>query len=317
LTRRGRLLLAEFESLGDDQGAAATLQFLGTINMNHFARSSAFLERALLTAERCGDRKIAAHVAGGIGIITVFGPVPAAAGIERCRALRRQFADDAGASAVLRRHEAVLQAMQGHIEEARTLDAEADRIIDDLGSRWLSAGKVFGKWAIELFAGAPERAEAAARASLELLTEMGATNQGSTAAALLAVALAQQDRPDEALRYADLAASWAAPDDVASQVAQLRARAHVLTARGDLAAAEVLAREALRHAERSDDIWQQGDALVELGAVMDAAGRTTEAAAAVQDAIALYVRKGNVVSADSARTMAERLGDRANVADTI
>jgi hypothetical protein len=37
---------------------------------------------------------------------------------------------------------------------------------------------------------------------------MGATNQGSTAAGMLAVALVQQGRHTEAIRYADLAAAW-------------------------------------------------------------------------------------------------------------
>jgi hypothetical protein len=41
----------------------------------------------------------------------------------------------------------------------------------------------------------PERAEASARSSVAFLQEMGTTNQGSTAAAMLAVALVQQGRP--------------------------------------------------------------------------------------------------------------------------
>ena len=123
---------------------------------------------------------------------------PPREGIERCRALRRRFADHAGTSAVLLRHEAVLHAMQGRIDEARALHAEAVRAIDDLGSPWLSASTVFGQWLLELLAGAPERAEASARAGLALLEEMGATNQGSTAAALLAYALVEQGRHDEA-----------------------------------------------------------------------------------------------------------------------
>jgi hypothetical protein len=131
----------------------------------------------------------------------------------------------------------VLHAMQGRIDESRMLHAEADCIVDDLGSRWLSAIRcsVNGK---SLLAGAPERAEADARASLELFQQMSATNRGSTAAALLAVALVQQNRHKEALHYADLAANWAAPDDMASQVGQLRARARVLAARGEFEPAE-------------------------------------------------------------------------------
>jgi tetratricopeptide (TPR) repeat protein len=188
------------------------------------------------------------------------------------------------------------------------------RAIDELGSPWLSASTVFGQWLLELLAGAPERAETSARASLALLQEMGATNQGSTAAALLAYALARQGRHDEAIRYADLAATWAAPDDTASQVVQLAARAHVLAARGELERAETAAREAVRLSERSDDIDQRADALTDLASVLDRAGRANEATTALRDAIALYDRKGNIVSAARAHTTLERLAHRADVA---
>jgi len=259
-------------------------------------------------------RRTAAHAARFLGSIMVFGPVPAAEGIERCRALRRQFADQARTSATLLRHEAVLHAMQGRIEEARALHAEAVRAIDELGIPWLSASTVFGQWVLEMLAGAPERAEASARAGLALLQEMGATNQGSTAAAMLAYALAVQGCHDEALRSADLAAAWAAPDDASSQVPQLAARAHVLAARGELERAEAAAREAVRVSERSDELVQRGDALTDLAAVLARAGRPDEAATALRDAIGLYERKGNIVSVARAQQTLDSLGHKARVA---
>jgi tetratricopeptide (TPR) repeat protein len=312
-----RPLVDELENLGDDEGMAAVLLLLGHINVNRFEQSSRYLERALVAAERAGDRRSAAFAGGSLGLITVFGPVPAAEGIDRCRALRRRISDSQIVSAQLLRFEAVLHAMQGHIEHARVLHTEADHIIDDLGSPWASAGRVWGQWALEMLDGDPGRAEAAARASLERYEEMGATNQGSTAAALLAVALAQQGRHEEAIRYADLAATWAAPDDIASQVGQLAARANVFAARGEIERAEAAAREAVRLSQRSDDISQQADALTELAAVLDRAGRASEAATALRDAIAQYERKGNIVSAARARATVERLGHRADVVDAI
>ena len=96
-------VLDELEALGDDEGLAAVLLHLGHINQDRYEQASAYLERAMVAAERAGDRRTAAHAAGFLGSITVFGPVPAAEGIERCRALRRQFADHAGTSAVLLR----------------------------------------------------------------------------------------------------------------------------------------------------------------------------------------------------------------------
>ena len=148
------------------------------------------------------------------------------------------------------------------------------------------------RWRFELLAGAPERAQATARASLERFQAMGATNQGSTAAALLAYVLTQQGRHEEAIRYADLATASAAPHDTASHVPQLAACAHVLAARAHLEPAEATAREAVRLSGRSDDICQRGDALVQFAAVLDGAGRASDAATAPQDAMALYERQG-------------------------
>ena len=91
----GEAVLDELEALGDDEGLAAVLLHLGQINQDRYEQASAYLERAMAAAERAGDRRRPQHAAGFLGFITLFGPVPAAEGIERCRALRRQFADHA------------------------------------------------------------------------------------------------------------------------------------------------------------------------------------------------------------------------------
>jgi tetratricopeptide (TPR) repeat protein len=180
---------------------------------------------------------------------------------------------------------------------------------------WATANAVFGEWQIEMLAGKPERAAAAARESLSIFGAMGAKNEGSTAAALLAVALAVQGRHDEAIRYADLAASWAAPDDIASQVGQLTARAHVLAARDDLPGALAAVREAVLSSEGSDDISQRGDALVDLATILIQAGQADQALTALRDAIALYDRKGNVVGAERAQAILRPLAAGASVSD--
>jgi tetratricopeptide (TPR) repeat protein len=309
-------LLAELEALGDDEGTAAALHLLGDLNNERFEAASDYLERAVAVAERAGDRRTAAAAARGLGLITVFGPIAAPDGIERCRSLRGRFADRPGTSGVLLRDEAVLHAMQGRIEDARALEAEADSVIEDLGSRWLSATGVFGKWMIAELAGEPERAQAIARASVEALEAMGAVSQASTAAALLAWSLARRGCNDEALRFADLATAWAAPDDMASQTGQLAARALVLAARGDLERAEHAAREAVRFAEPSDEISLRGDCLVTLASVLDRAGRGREAVVALRQAIALYERKGNVVASGRARAMLNGIERELGVAET-
>jgi class 3 adenylate cyclase/tetratricopeptide (TPR) repeat protein len=313
-----RSILDELEELGDDEWVTVTLLHLAINNEDHFKRASGYLERALAIAERTGDRRRAAFAANFLGTITLFGPVPAAEGIERCRTLRRRFADHAATSAALLRDEAALHAMQGRIDEARALHAEADRSVAELGSRWLSATGMWTRCLLEQLAGEPRRAEAAARAGLALFHEMGATDRSASAAAHLAVALARQGADEaEVIRYADLAAVWTTADDVEVQVHQLIARAHVLAGRGELGAAEAAARDAVRLSEDSDDISQRGDALVELAMVLERASRANGAAAALHDAITLYERKGNVVSAARARSSLQRLRHGADVVDAM
>lgn len=126
---------------------------------------------------------------------------------------------------------------------------------------------------------------------------MGNRSQGSTAAAFVGLALAEQGRDDEALEYADIAAEWAVTDDIASQVMQLGIRARVLAGRGDLAPAEAAARDAVARSNGSDDPWLRGGALEDLALVLERAGHPAEAADALRRALVIYERKGNVVSA--------------------
>lgn len=141
-------------------------------------------------------------------------------------------------------------------------------------------------------------------------------SQGSTAAALLALALVEQGRDDEAPEYADLAAAWAASDDTASQTRQLAVRARVLARCGELAAAEAAVRAGVAQSKASDDLSQRGDALVNLAFVLERAGRADEAADALREALALYERKGNVVAGARARALMESERRRAGVTDT-
>jgi class 3 adenylate cyclase/tetratricopeptide (TPR) repeat protein len=298
-------LIAEFEALGDDEGLAGALLFMGYVAMERSEQATGYLERALVHAERAGDRLSASWAAGSLGLIAVYSPLPVAAGIARCQALRRQVAGHRSTTAALQRHEALLLAMRGDIDDARALHDEADRVVEDLASLPMSASAVFTRANLELLAGAPARAESVARASLQAFEAMRNRNQGSTAAAFLGLALVDQGRDDEALEYADLAASWAMADDNTSHVSQLAIRARVLAGRGERAAAEAAARDAMARSGATDDPWLRCDALESLAFVLEHAGRSQQAADALRDALVLHERKGNVVAAERVRALLE------------
>jgi tetratricopeptide (TPR) repeat protein len=75
----------------------------------------------------------------------------------------------------------------------------------------------------------------------------------------------------------------------------------VLGRRKEFEEAEALAREAVRIAAESDFIVWRVDTLMDLAEVLRAAGRVEEAIPPLQDALALYEAKGDVVSSAKAR----------------
>ena len=90
--------------------------------------------------------------------------------------------------------------------------------------------------------------------------------------------------------------------------------------RGAHEEAERHAREAVALAAATDALDLHGNALVDLADTLALADRTEEAATCVADALRLYERKGNDVSAERARarlagasvTASEGLGGRAS-----
>ena len=89
-----------------------------------------------------------------------------------------------------------------------------------------------------------------------------------------------------------------------------RAQALVDAASGKHAEAERLAREAVAIAERTDNPSHQGEALCDLAEVLAAAGRTEEAAAALEHALERYERKRNLAMAAQARERLAQLREQ-------
>jgi Flp pilus assembly protein TadD len=95
----------------------------------------------------------------------------------------------------------------------------------------------------------------------------------------------------------------ASEHDIWSQVVYRLTRARVLADSGRLAEAESVAREALIRVEETDILDLRGDALLDLGIVLRTAQRDDEARACVEQALALYEQKGNLVAVEHARSL--------------
>jgi tetratricopeptide (TPR) repeat protein len=113
----------------------------------------------------------------------------------------------------------------------------------------------------------------------------------------LGMAVLAQGRPDEADRLARRVARLATEDDLSPQSIWRRVRAVVLAGRGRLGDAERLADEAVALAASTDYLNEHAGALEDLGRIHALAGRRRDAQRARAEALELYLRKGNVVSA--------------------
>jgi tetratricopeptide (TPR) repeat protein len=125
-----------------------------------------------------------------------------------------------------------------------------------------------------------------------------------------AQALYEADRLEEAGAWAGRAADLGASDDAITQMLWRQVRAKVLARRGEDEEAERLAREAVAIGRETDMVNQHADAYVDLGEVLLLGGKTDEAAAALEQAIERYERKGNIVSTRRAQAqLAEMRAD--------
>jgi tetratricopeptide (TPR) repeat protein len=192
-----------------------------------------------------------------------------------------------------------LLAMLGRFEEAWPIAQQAlERELDLTGTNmaeWVPAE-------ISSLAGDHEAAVDRLRPFCDLLEELGQRFYLSSVAPMLGRELCALGRYDEAERSAQLVRALDVRQNVLGQALWRQVQARVRAARGERAQAEALAREAVAIIERTDGLNFQGDAFCDLAEVLAAAGRTEEAAAALEQALARYERKENLVMAERTRT---------------
>jgi Flp pilus assembly protein TadD len=196
--------------------------------------------------------------------------------------------------------------MQDRVAEARELLARGMAAFEELGVTMTSSVTHPASF-VAMLAGDAATAEAHLRRDYEGLEGMGEKGYLATTAAFLAQAIAAQGRLEEAERFIEVSREAAGEDDLSAQMVWQGLQARILATRGQLGEAEELARSAVALAARTDFLNQYGDVLLELAVVLDRAGRTAEARAAIEQALDRYRRKGNLVAAAGARRRLERL----------
>lgn len=161
---------------------------------------------------------------------------------------------------------------------------------------------------VELLAGQPAQAEHVLRRTFDRLEAMGERALLASTAGMLAQALYAQERTEEAETFCRASRDAAAAEDLSAQAEWRGVQAKILARRGDVEEAEALARDAVALVSATDFLSHHGDALIALAEVLGLGGRQEEAEEATRAGLALYERKGNVVSAARARSRLDQSG---------
>jgi class 3 adenylate cyclase/tetratricopeptide (TPR) repeat protein len=299
-----------FEQAGYERGLARACFLLGYIDLARrcaYGAGAAMLERALVHARRACDERGEAEIMFWLAVALQWGPTPAPEAIVRGEEMRTRTAGRPMMDGALLYQLALAHAMCGRTERARQLCSRGRTIFEELGLRAKAAGSAQVAGMVDMLAGDPVEAEAQLRWSYETLVEMGESNVAATSAALLAEALVQLGRHDEARQFSEASEAKAADDDIASQILWRTAKAKTLAHDGDFEAAASIAREAVAIADDTDLLFGRGEAWTTLGTVLAASKREVEARNALRKAIDVHEAKQDVASLRRARALLEAI----------
>jgi tetratricopeptide (TPR) repeat protein len=251
-------------------------------------------ERAAFHAERVGDRSGLSDAFRWLVVVPTLGMMRPEDGIRHCQELRGRAPGDRVVEAFADMTEGIMEAMLGRFEEGRAKQRRGLEHFADLGMKVTVGGMSIPVGNAEEWAGDLEAAERTYREALELLDAIGEKGYLSTLAAVLADLLYQRGRMDESEEMARVAEEAGATDDIATQNIWRGVRAKVIARRGEHQEAVALAEEGVALTEGTDSWDMRAGALLDLGEVLELAGRPDDARRATREALHLYEKKGIV-----------------------
>jgi class 3 adenylate cyclase/tetratricopeptide (TPR) repeat protein len=284
----------ELESAGDHLGPIRAYHLMLLLNWTAGRYGPAEVAALALIdhARAIGDRTREIRFLPALATCSVYGPTHADEGAERCRTLLDEVAGDHKATALVSASLARLEAFRGNFEEARRLYTRSRAMLEEFGWNLLAACTSIDSGPIELLAGDATAAERELRKDFETLDAMGERNYIATTSAYLAFALLLQGKDDEADRFIRFSAETAAEDDLTSQFLWRQFGARLRSRAGEHAEAIELARRAVELTDQTEEPESQGNARLDLAAVLSAAGRADEAAAVYEEALDRFRSKG-------------------------
>jgi len=291
--------IAELEERDDTESLAHAWRMLIEIG---FLRSDLGLvgeasSRLLECARRIGNRRDEVWAVRGLAAAMTYGPTPVEEAITRVEQALAEFPTERAGED----HLALLYAFAGRFVEAEEAMERSRRVRMELGQEVDHAGLSLDLTWIEFLAGRPERAEGALREAAEVLERAGEQGLQASVAALLAEVLHRLGRDDEAEEWTRRSERIASAEDVEAQAGWRTVRAKVLAGRGEAEEALRLSAEGVAYIRRSDNPQMIGDCLSDRAQVLRLLGRPGQARPVLEEALAVYERKGIVPSIERTR----------------
>ena len=297
--------LPVFEASADADGQALAWRLrFGLHGMSlQFGHAATAAEHVVRHARTASNRRYETRGAAGYATSALHGPTPVREAIARCTELLDDVASDRRTAAFIRATLAQLTAMDGRTDEARSLLTESLRQLRELGSTVLASSSSIDSAQVELLAGDVLAAEGLLRADHDSLTALGERYLLATVDGKLARVLYTLDRFEEARSLAEGVRDMAMEDDLDAQALWRSVLAMLLAREGRIAEAIEMSSDAVAVRRQSDAIVLLADALDDFSEVLRFSGRDVESRAVRQEALSLYERKGDVVSAGRIRAL--------------
>jgi tetratricopeptide (TPR) repeat protein len=292
---------AVLESEGDRGGLADALTLAGRLQfwLGDIPASHAVLERAISCGRQSGSRRAQMLASHWLAVTFSLLALPADAGVARGEQLLRDASGDLWAEAQLLRPLCLLYAHVGRAAEARAAIARSQSIFTGFGAKLALQESAIPAAITSLIIGDVAAAERYARDGYEACLAMG--EHGGyvvTLAALLAEALYEQGRFDEARQLTDRAKAEPAN---ATEPGTRLVEAKLLASRGQFAAARQLISQAEMLPSWTSGPTGQADALTAAAEVERLAGAPGQAAASLRAALKIYEETGSVTQARRTR----------------
>ncbi len=293
--------LAELERLGDEEGAVWALRLVGNFRgwLGSGAEAEVYWSQALERAERFSPRLVSEVLIWRLWDIW-WGATPTDEGIRRC--------DEFMARSSSKRLEAIALLIRGtqkaarkRVEEGREDLAAGRSLLQDLGDLIWWAGSSMIEAEMDLLVGDAQAAYEVLTVGHEHLSASSETGYLATVTGLRAQAALELGREDEALQLAEETERVAATDDFEPHARQRLVRARVLARRGDFEKAHELIAEAAEIIAPTHYVILHLELAFSQAEVERLAGRPDAEREALERALVVAEKKGNLVAAERAQ----------------